>query len=160
MDKIKEDINNSIDSESQKQLSEINVHLVLKAIKLMKQGKRDLIFDTVSDMFIDGPMELAKHLTFMIRSFLVHGKIPLSLLLCILTPIVKNNLEDLTSSSNYRAIAGGCLILKLIDQIFLLVENSKLKFDELQFAYQHNSSTNMCTWMVNSVIEHFNIRCS
>ena len=122
----------------------------------MKPDKSDGIYDVVSDMYKNGPDELYSHLATMLRGFFSHGHIPKSLLLCTLRPLVKNNLDDITQSSNYRAIAGGCLILKLVDQIFLLLEETKLTFDEHQYAYQKNSSPTMCTWMVLSVVEHFN----
>ena len=87
---------------------------------------------------------------------LVHGRAPQFILQCILTPLVKDSLEDMTKSSNYRAIAGGCLILKVVDLVILQLEGHKLQFDALQFAYQKCSGTTMCNWVVNSVVEHFN----
>ena len=50
-------------------------------------------------------------------------------------PLVKDNLGDMTSSDNYRAIAGSCLLLKLLDQVMISMESDKLSFSELQFAY-------------------------
>ena len=65
-------------------------------------------------------------------------------LLCTLLPLVKNNLGDITSSENYRAIAGGCLLLKLLDAVILSLEGDKLTFSELQFAYQPLTSKKYC----------------
>ena len=79
-----------------------------------------------------------------------------SLLLCTLIPIVKNNIGDITSSDNYRAIAIGNLILKWFDWLILILEQDKLTTDELQFGFQAKSSTTMCSWAVSSVVEHFN----
>ena len=67
---------------------------------------------------------------------------------------MKDNLGDITLSSNYRAIAGGCLLLKLIDLVILTLEGEKLSFDEMQFAYQAKASTTMCSWTVTSVVDH------
>ena len=117
---------------------------------------KSYIYDVVSDMYKNGPDILLTHLKNLMKIILRHGIIPKLLLICSLRPIVKSNLEDVTSSSNYRAIAGGCLLLKLVDLVFLELEGSKLTFDQLQFAYQRNSSTTTCSWMVSSVIEHFN----
>ena len=50
----------------------------------------------------------------------------------------------------FRAIASGCLLLKLIDLVVLSLEGEKLGFDEMQFAYQAKSSTTMCTWTVTN----------
>ena len=73
-------------------------------------------------------------------------------------PLVKDKFGDITNSDNYRAIASGCLLLKLLDLVVLLLEGDKLSFSELQFAYQSNVSTTACTWAVTSVVEHFNMR--
>ena len=69
---------------------------------------------------------------------------------------MKDKLGDATASDNYRAIASGCLLLKIVDLIVLQLEGGKLQFDEMQFAYQPKSSTTMCTWTVTSVVEYFN----
>ena len=79
-----------------------------------------------------------------IRLYLVHGTLPQSLLLCTLIPIIKDNLGDTTSSDTKRAIAGSCLLLKLLDQVMISIESDKLSFSELQFAYQSSSSTSVC----------------
>ena len=69
---------------------------------------------------------------------------------------MKDNLGNITSSDNYRAIAGGCLLLKLIDLVVLMLESDKLNFDAMQFAYQPKASTSMCTWTFTAVVDHFN----
>ena len=73
-------------------------------------------------------------------------------------PLVKDNMGDITLSDNYRAIAGGSLLLKLLDTIILLLEGEKLSCDELQFGYQAKSSTTMCSWTVTAVIDYFNMK--
>ena len=67
-----------------------------------------------------------------------------------------DSLRDLTSSENYRAISGGCLLLKLIDLVVIILESEKLSYGSMQFAYQVKFSTTMCTWMVNAVVDQFN----
>ena len=141
-------------------LNKINEHLINDSLKIMKPKKSDSIFDTVSNYYINGPSELTSHLTKLIRAFLVHGKVSNQILVCTLLPLVKDNLGDVTSSENYRAIAGGCLLLKLIDIVILMIESDKLNFDEMQFAYQEKNSTTVCTWTVSSVIEHYNAKGS
>ena len=86
----------------------------------------------------------------------MHGSVPKLLLMCSLFPLVKNKLGDITSSDNYRAIAGGSLLLKIIDIVILLLEGHKLGFSELQFAYQAATSTSVCSWAVSTVIDTFN----
>ena len=65
-------------------------------------------------------------------------------------------MADITSSENYRAIASGSLLLKLLDLVILLLEGDKLECDALQFGFQAKSGTVMCTWTASAVIDHFN----
>ena len=106
------------------------------------------MYQNSSDNFIT-------HLTIILKESLVHGMLPSIVLLCSLMPLIKDSLGDITKSSNYRAIAGGCLILKVLDLVILTVEGSKLGTDSLQFAYKPNSGTASCTWMVTTVVDIF-----
>ena len=117
-----------------------------------------IFFDYSSDCFINATPELISHLTQIIKTFLTHGYVPHFLLLCTLVPIVKDSLGDTQSSSNYRAIAISSLVMKLLDWVILLLEGDKLSMDQLQFGYQTNISTTMCSWAVSTVVEHYNIR--
>ena len=134
----------------------MTVNLVQKALKKMKEGKNDSVFYLQSECFIDGPQVVLKHLVNLLQMFVVHGFIPQFILVCTLLPLVKDNLADVTSSDNYRAIAGGSLLLKLLDIVILLLEGDKLECDQLQFGFQAGSSTVMCTWTATTVIEHYN----
>ena len=156
LEKISETIERDIDKECHLQLDRINEELINKAMKLMKPSKCDAVFDVMSDFLINAPPQLAIHLASLVKLFLSHGALPSSILVCTLLPLVKDNLGDITSSDNYRAIAGGCLLLKLVDLVILLLEGDRLSCDTLQFGYQANSSTTMCTWTVTSIIDYYN----
>ena len=84
--------------------------------------------------------------TLMLKMFVRHGMVTYFILVCTLLPLVKNNLADITTSENCRAMASDSLILKLLDIEILLLEGDKLDCDELQFGFQANSRTSMCTW--------------
>ena len=45
--------------------------------------------------------------------------------------------------------------MKILDWIILTLFGQKLGLDELQFAYQQESSTSMCTWAVMETIGYF-----
>ena len=153
---LSHNIEDNIDEDDIEEVMKIDEDLIREAIKKMKGGKSDVLFDFSSDCLINGPKILHTHLANLFRMFLIHGKVAAILLLCSLIPIVKDNLGDLTSSDNYRAIAKSSLILKLFDWIVLLTQGEKLASDQLQFGYQRLSSTVMCTWAAASVINHFN----
>ena len=153
---ICERIQSGVNDHSEAQLQRFSEDVIKDALNLMKAKKNDAIFNITSDFYLNGPPELIPHLTNLVRLYLSHGCVPFTVLLCTLLPLVKDNLGDSTSSDNYRAIAGGCLLLKLIDLVILLLEGNKLTFDEMQFAYQAKASTIMCTWTVTSVVDQFN----
>ena len=79
---------------------------------------------------------------------MVHAHVNNILLLATLINIPKDKLGDLSSSNNYRSIAISSLILKVFDWIIILLFEESLGLDDLQFSYQKNCSTTMCTWMV------------
>ena len=139
-------------------VNRIDETIVREAIGKLKAGKSDALFDFSSDCLINAPPELITHLTHMLKLFTTHGFVPHFLLLCTLVPIVKDTLGDTCSSSNYRAIAISALVMKLLDWVILLLEGDKLSVDQLQFGYQQNISTTMCTWAISTVVEHYNIR--
>ena len=69
--------------------------------------------------------------------------------------MIKDKLGDSCSSSNYRSIALTSLLLKIFDWILLLLFDDELKIDELQFGFQRNTSTTMCTWVAVETIDYF-----
>ena len=110
-------INNNISNDDMEDIDAINPELIREALKKMKSGKNDVLFEFNSDCMLNAPDILHTHLANLFRMFLVHGKVAHILLLCSLIPIVKDNLGDITSSDNYRAIAKSSLILRLFDWI-------------------------------------------
>ena len=152
---ICDEVLGGVTDDSKEQVNRVTEKVIKDAIGLMKAKKNDAVFNIASDFYLNGPPELIPHLTKLVRTFLSHGSVPFVILLCTLLPLVKDNLGDITSSDNYRAIAGGCLLLKLIDLVVLLLEGEKLDFDEMQFAYQAKASTTMCSWTVTSVVDCF-----
>ena len=120
-DSLGDQVRSKIDNNtSQADIERINEDLIKEAIRKLKSGKSDALYDYSSDVFINGPPELVTHLTNMIKSFVVHGSVPYFLLLCTLVPIVKDPLGDIQSSANYRAIAISSLVMKLMDWVILL----------------------------------------
>ena len=115
-----EDLSNLVNSSVGEDHLE-DIELIKEALKKMKSGKSDVLYEFNSDCLLNAPEALLIHLSNLFRIFLVHGKIALILLLCSLIPIVKDNLADTTSSDNYRAIAKSSLILKLFEWIILLL---------------------------------------
>ena len=153
---LQDRLNQNISSQDISEVYRVTESVVKQGLKLMKGNKGDAIFDFQSDCLIDGPPEVVTHLTNLIRMFISHGEVPDVILVCTLLPLVKDNLGDITQSDNYRAIASGCQVLKLLDIVILILEGEKLRCDQLQFGFQPKASTTMCSWMVTSVIDQYN----
>ena len=85
-------------------------------------------------------------LTAILRGYITHAHLSDFLLVSNLIPIVKDKLADVTNSNNYRSLAISSLVMKIFDWVIILAFSKHLKFDDLQFGYQANVSTSMCTW--------------
>ena len=119
--------------------------IVKEAANNLKDSKTDPTYNFSSDCIKNGPENLFSLLSSAIKTFLIHGKVTLLLLLATLVPLIKDKLGSINESKNYRSIAMSSLILKLLDWIILLLFGNSLGVDELQFVYQPGSSTSMCT---------------
>ena len=120
----------------------------------LKSNRNYPLFIFNSDCLKNAPLPVFEHLKYIIKSFPIHSHVSNALLLATLIPIPKDKMGDLTSSNNYISIALSSLILKIFDWIILLFYET-LCLDDLQFSYQKNCSTTMCTWMVIESIRYF-----
>ena len=88
------------------------------------------------------------------RSFLTHRTVTKQLLACAFLPLLKP-MKDPASTDSYRAIASSSLILKLLDNVILLLWGDKLESDSLQFGFKAKVSTTQCSWLVSEVASHY-----
>ena len=117
-----------------------------KAAQKLKNKKNEPYFEVASEFIKNGPDVLFEYLSILIKSFLSHGHISIYLLIATIVPLIKNKLASHNTSSNYRSVALSSLILKLLDWVILILHGDSLALHDLQFAYQEESSTTMCTW--------------
>ena len=115
----------------------------------------DVTQSFTSDILLHGPDNLFEHLATIFRSFLVHGDVTLELLSCAFLPLYKGGLKNPNASDSYRAIAGSSQILKLLDNVVLLLWGDLLTSDSLQFGFKKGTSTTQCSWLVKEVASHF-----
>ena len=129
--------------------------LVHEAIGRIKSNKTDPVYCFTSDCIKQAPIILCEKLSVLFKMFLVHGHVSKFLMVSTLIPLVKDKLGDISSSSNYRSIALNSMILKIFDWIVLTLYGKNLITDDLQFGFQEQVSTGMCTWLVVETIDHF-----
>ena len=153
--KVKQSLNDRVTSSSIDDLRPVTPSIVEEAIKHLKSNKNDPIFEFSSECLKNAPVVLCEHLALLFRHYLKHGHISSTLMLSTLIPLIKDKLGDITSSNNYRSIALSSLILKVFDWVVLLLHRDNLKIDELQFGFQQDTSTTMCTWLAVETIDYF-----
>lgn len=148
-------INQKITSCTLHEVLKVTPSVVEEAVGHLKRDKKDPISDIISDYIRNSPKVLYDKLSSLFRYYLIHGHVSKMLTLSTLIPLIKDKLGDHCSSKNYRSIALSSLILKIFDWVIIILCKDKLVFDDLQFSYQSNCSTNMCTWMVVETIDYF-----
>ena len=77
------------------------------------------------------------------------------MLSCAFLPLFKGGLKNPNDSDSYRAIAGSSQILKLLDNVILLIWGDLLKSDSLQFGFKKGTSTTQCSWLVMEVASYY-----
>ena len=147
--------NELISDKNIEEIKNVTPEIVRKATERLKKKRNDPTHRFTSDCLINAPQILFEQLAVVFQSYLLHSHVTDMLLLSSLVPLVKDKLGSLFSSDNYRSIAISSLILKIFDWVIIILSGDKLQLDELQFGYQENSSTNMCTWMAVETIDHF-----
>ena len=143
-----------IENDAMCEVAKVTGIKVKEAACKMRPGKCDVSGGYTSDALLHGPDTLFDCLAAVIRSFLIHATVTKSLLACVFLPLLKS-LKDPAKTDSYRAIAGSSLILKLLDNVIILLWGDTLTSDSLQFGFKAKVSTTHCSWLVNEVTSHY-----
>ena len=141
-------------------LHRITPRLISKLIGKLKSDKNDENFDFKSNAFKVTSYLISKPLCLLIKGFLVHGHFTDQFLFSSLAPLVKNHRKSKKDSTNYRLIAVSSILLKLVDLLILELFGDAFKVSNLQFGYQSNSSTILCSWTLRECVNYFRNRGS
>lgn len=126
---------------------------VFDAIHKMKMFKTDANFELYSNNLLYGSNVLCIHLSFLFNCMLKHGISPDSMNISTLIPIPKSAKKSAGDSSNYRAIALGSVIGKVLDNIIMSTNIDTLCSSELQFGFKPKHSTTQCTFVLQEIID-------
>ena len=91
--------------DSMEALNLFTADLVKSAVKKLKPDKSDVSGQYTSDCLKAAPDIFFDNLASLFRSSLSHGYISQQLIVCALSPIVKDPNGDISSCKNYRGIA-------------------------------------------------------
>lgn len=125
------------------------------AIRRLKPHKADGVEDVSSEILINGCHKLSVHLTMLFNIMLRHGVCPRKMLLSTLVPIPKNRNKSVNDSNNYRAIALGSVVGKVIDNIILEKHRYVLTSSDLQYGFKAKHSTTHCTFVLQEILDYY-----
>ena len=154
-ERVHQDIKSAVNISDMEKVQSITPQLIKEATGKLKPGKSDPVYNFSSDCFKNADDSLFKHLSYILKSCVVHSHVSQVLLLSTLVPLIKDKLGNINSSKNYRSVAISSILLKLFDWVVILLEGDAIKLHELQFAYQEQCSTVMCTWAALETIDYF-----
>lgn len=155
---ILNEINSKLTDSDLNDVDRITPDLVKRLILNLNSDKNDVKYHFKSDAIKLAKDLIAKPLSDVFKSCLIHGHFTNVLLLCTLIPIVKDSSGSHQESSNYRLIAISALILKILDYAILELFEPKLKPCTMQFGFQPRSSTTMATWTLTETINYYTNR--
>ena len=92
---------------------------VVKAVKSLNPGKGDGFKGLSSSHIIYGTNRLYILLSFLLRSIVVHGYVPSTMLRSVIVSIPKNPRQSLTTIDNYRGISLCSCFCKKLDLIII-----------------------------------------
>ena len=133
----------------------ITPEIVKQAVNKIKSGKTDVSGQFSSDALLNAPDNLFCLLSSLFKAFFIHEDFTFDIMCCAFMPLLKGALKDDTNSNNYRAIAISALLLKVLDNVILILYGDNLQSGNLQFGYKKNTSGTQCSWMVLEVVQHY-----
>ena len=147
MSQISDRIQNKLKSSNERF---IVTHDITKVVHQMKAGKRegDGLFS--SDCILNAHDSLHVHLSLLLSAMFTHGFIIDELTVSTIVPIPKPKL-NVCVSSNYRSLALGLIIGKLIDLVLLQKLADKFLTCDLQFGFKKGHLTSMCTQLLKEI---------
>ena len=85
----------------------------------IKRGKSEGHGNPAADHFVNGPHSLLVHLSRLFSAMLSHSYVPNEMLVSSIVPVPKNVKKSLCSTDNYRSIAIGSILSKVLDNIII-----------------------------------------
>eukprot|EP00920_Eleutheroschizon_duboscqi_P024080 GHVT01059809.1.p1 GENE.GHVT01059809.1~~GHVT01059809.1.p1 ORF type:complete len:557 (-),score=-38.71 GHVT01059809.1:104-1774(-) len=150
MNTFKSEINKHINHNDNVSSTTISVEEVEKTLKSIKYSK-----DIMSDHFKYGTNKLFQCIASLLTSMVKHGFSQKRFTESTIMPIPKNMRKSLYDSNNYRSIALGSILCKVLDHIVMFKYPDVLGTSDMQFGFKPQHSTNLCTFVLNEVVQYY-----
>ena len=133
-------------------ISSADVSIAIKKLKSDKVNDNGLVY---SNNFKNGTELLFKYLSILFTLMVHHGFCPPTFICANIIPIPKGSKANLSDSDKYRSIAISSLLGKILDHIIIVKQSEALKTSNYQFGFKANSSTVLCSTMVNETVQYY-----
>ena len=127
---------------------------MLNILEKIKTGKAAAGHIRYEHILLGSP-KLIVHLQILFNAMIIHGYVPRDFLLGVITPVVKDNEGDLSSTSNYRGLTLSVPFASLFEHAMLLKIGDLLHTSHLQFGYKPKHSASHALYILRSCIEYF-----
>ena len=133
-------------------ISSADVSIAIKKLKSDKVNDNGLVY---SNNFKNGTELLFQYLGILFTSMVHHGFCPPTFICAKIIPIPKGSKANLSDSDKYRSIAISSILGKILDHIIIVKQSEALKTSNYQFGFKANSSTVLCSTMVNETVQYY-----
>ena len=133
----------------------VNEDTMKAAIGKLKNEKLDPYTELTTECFKEGPQILMTLFAHFFQACHVHEYIRDDLLIARMVHLIKDRNGNISSMDNYRSIALSSIFFKIWDWVILLVYGDKLETGSMQFGFQKESGTELCTWTLLESIEYY-----
>ena len=133
----------------------VYVDEVSDAVRKLKKGKSGGPGAPSSDHFMNAPRELYIHLALLFTTCIHHSYMSNDILGSCIIPIPKNAKKSKHDSDNYRSIAIGSIMCKILDHIVIAKHCDVLNTSSLQFGFKAKHSTVQCSFVVQEVLDFY-----
>ena len=133
-------------------ISSADVSIAINKLKSDKVNDNGLVY---SNNFNHGTELLFQYLSILFTSMIHHGFCPPTFICANIIPIPKSSKANLSDSDKYRSIAISSLLGKILDHIIIVKQSEALKTSNYQFGFKANSSTVLCSTIVNEIVQYY-----
>lgn len=132
---------------------------MLSVVSKLKPGKCFSGF-MKPEHVLHGSPKLMSHLHILFNGMLQHSFVPTDFLRGAISPVVKDNEGDLTSSSNYRPITLCSVFAQMYEQAIRIKIGHLLYSTDLQFGFKKGHSTVHALYTLKTTVNYFTSRSS
>ena len=150
---LKSDVDDLINNETA--MNNMKLEHIVNAINNLKPGKNEESGMCTNHLKY-GPDRLFVHLTLLYNSMVNHGTSSIELVEGIMLPLIKDKRNSHQKSDNYRALTLGTILSKMFETVILQNNSHIFHSSEQQFGFKADSSTTVCSFVLNETISYYN----